>query len=154
MFIFRKGQTRIVGEMLLFAVGVLILSYIIVTFGIVQTGVYDLSVNDQLQGIANHVKSAAMKLTSTDDAVTSMIIDLPLTLSGQEYVIKLMTDETTGKPMVNVSIITDPDRHVNEELFNTGSVYNIAETVLRSSSAYYIIKLESDTLSMEYYKFS
>ena len=159
MMVYSKGQTRVIGEMLLFAIGVMILSYIMIIFGIVQTGVYDLSVTDQLQSTALFVKSTAVKLTNAEDAVSSMIIELPLRLSGEEYGIKLQTvgEAPDIKYLVNVSILADPDTFVTEVLFNTGSDYIIQETVLRSSSIYYVVKLEKKgnekELSMEYYKF-
>ena len=155
VFRIKKGQTRVVGEMLFFAIGVLILSYIIITFGIVQTGVHELSRNDQLQSVANYIKTGTIRLTNLDnlggtEPGINITIELPQSIAGEDYGIELSKD---GDNKLTVFLLSDPNVYVTEELFNIGSDYNIEESVFTGNARYYILMLNGNAISMEYYRF-
>lgn len=152
----RKGQNRVVGEMLLFAVGIIILSYIIMTFGTAQAGINKLSVNDQLQNVADYIKSAVTEI-SNKGARSNITIQLPIRVSGEEYIIRLNKIGTSPeKNALTVLLARDLSVNVTEELFNIGIGYNIEDiepVELRSSSVYYVVSLNpSKILKMEYYR--
>ncbi len=150
----QKGQTRIVGEMLLFAVGVMILSYILITFGILQTGINELSVADQLQGVNNYIKTSFMTVANTEADRVNITIELPLKVSGHEYIIEIYNDEVTLDDYYLVTyLITEPSTNTTGQLFNSRNDYIIEETVLRSTNVYYVVKLEDEKLSIEYFQF-
>ncbi|MAH43521.1 hypothetical protein CL614_07450 [archaeon] len=150
----RKGQTRIVGEMLLFAVGVMILSYILITFGIVQTGVNELSVVDQLRGVNNYITTTFMTVANTESSRANMTIELPLRVSGFDYIIEIYNDEETLDDYYLVTYLADePSTNTTEQLFNSRNNYIIEETVLRSTNVHYVVKLEDEKLSIEYFQF-
>ena len=150
--IIRKGQTRIVGEMLLFAVGVMILSYILITFGIVQSGINEISAIDQIQGVNNYIKTSFMAVANTEADRANITFELPLRVSGQDYIIEIYDDEDNNYYLVTY-LVNEPSTNTTEQLFNSRMDYIIEETVLRSTNVYYVVKLEDNKLSIEYFQF-
>jgi len=123
-----KGQYRIVTEVMLFAIGVAITSYVILSFGNVHAAIADLSLRDNMDGVANLVVNGLVKASAIKN--TTLRIEIPDKIAQYTYKIALSGDQ------INVSSMDKPDIFVIKQLFNMSQNYIISgETV---SSAKFI----------------
>lgn len=107
-----KGQYRIISEILLFAIGIMITSFVILNFSTLEVSVKKISLNDQLEGIADSVSTAIAKLANTDNATIRLAI--PEKVSNSAYRISIK-DVDGGKLIINT---LDGSATIERELFN------------------------------------
>ena len=143
----RKGQHRIISELLLFAVGIVITSYVIINFNAMQDSMKKIAVSDQLETVADIVSAAVVKVANTDNATIKLMV--PYLVSGKQYKISLK-DVDGGKILINT---LDGSAYVERQLFNidydntisSNRIINNSE-VISSAQFIEIVKNEKITL--------
>jgi len=134
---YSKGQYRIISEILLFGVGILITSYVIVNFDNLQSATKQLTLNDQMNNVADLVSTAIVKASIQDNATIRLTI--PDKISDSIYRISIK-DAGGGKIIISK---LDGTASVERQLFNinynntinNGNVINNSEV---ASSAQFI----------------
>ena len=145
--IYRKGQYRIVSEILLFLIGILITSFIIINFGNVEDSVKKISVRDQLESVGNSVATAIVKVANADNA--TIRLSIPDMVSKNIYRISLRS--TNGGEMILSTL--DGNTSVKRQIFNidydnTGSNNHVINDsdVVSSAEFIEIVKNEKITI--------
>jgi len=134
-----KGQYRVVTEVLLFAIGVAITSYVVLSFSNVHDVTTDLSLRDNMNGVANLVANAMVKSSINENS--TIRISIPDQISRYVYIITVSGDE------IIVSSIDKPDIFVTKQLFNMSQNYIISgETV--SSAKFIEIRLVDNEIRL------
>src|SRR3989338_3862111 len=62
-----RGQYRIISEIILFSVGILITGYVLINFNSLQSSTAALTLDDQMNGVADAVATAIIKVASEDN---------------------------------------------------------------------------------------
>lgn len=109
---YMKGQYRIVLEVMLFAIGVAITSFVLVSFQDMQQNVSDVSITDQLNSVLNNVINGIVKASLNKNSIVR--IDIPVTISKKIYRIRF--DENSKKLIAQ--LLQRPDINVTKEIFN------------------------------------
>ncbi|MBI2076700.1 MAG: hypothetical protein HYT72_05635 [Candidatus Aenigmarchaeota archaeon] len=119
-----KGQYRLVSEVLLFAAGVAMASFVIVSFTSVKDAISKGSVSDQLVSVSNLITTSLVKV-SQNNAV--LRIKIPGAISGKGYRIRAV--DGNGNPcekgkdcFLNLSI--DGESYARQ-VFNISQNYKI-----------------------------
>ena len=107
-----KGQYRVISEILLFLVGILITSYIIINFGNVENTIKKISLRDQMESVSDIVATAIAKVASADNA--TIRLSIPYLISSNQYKIELK-DTDGGKLVVRTS---DGNASIERQIFN------------------------------------
>ncbi|MBI2232471.1 MAG: hypothetical protein HYU56_01000 [Candidatus Aenigmarchaeota archaeon] len=105
-----KGQNIIIGEILLFAIGIAIANYVIFSFQKAQDKTTEIAIKDNFRAIANTVSAAAAKAVESGNI--SVRIQLPEKMSGRQYSIYLKNDYIVVFDLLNSEI------NVTQKLFN------------------------------------
>ena len=142
-----KGQYRILSEILLFSIGILITSYVIINFNNLQTATKEVTLKDQLENIADTVSTAIVKAAETGNA--SIRLTIPAKVSGSLYKISIK-DVEGGKLIIST---LDGSTSIERQLFNidydntisTNGIINNSE-VASSAQFIEIVKNEKITL--------
>ena len=107
-----KGQYRIISEIILFGVGILITSYVIINFNNLQSAVKEITLDDQMNSVADVVSAAVIKVASADNASIRLVI--PDKISDSIYRIAIR-DADGGKLVISK---LDGTASVERKLFN------------------------------------
>jgi hypothetical protein len=111
-----KGQYRIVSELILFGVGIMITTYVIVNFGSVQETVKDVTLRDQLESIADVVSTAIVKTSNCESCVIRLSIPDKVSDSLYKIYIKSEYEDITGGVLIINTV--DGKVSVQRQLFN------------------------------------
>jgi hypothetical protein len=122
-----KGQYRILIEILLFAIGVSITSFIVISFRDVQLFLTERSSESQMESVSNYVSSAIMNIRYNSTSK----IKIPEKISESDYVILADCDES--KCQLNVTTVSFNGINVTKQLFNMGLDYIITGSVAGAS---------------------
>lgn len=134
----RKGQYKIVSEVLMFGIGIGIAVLVVGVFQNVSKTVFDVGIDDQLYEVATLVSSSIIKvMESSTDATLSLRV--PPKLSDKEYMIAVETNASTNSYQVVVFMEKNPEMRIVQKLFNIGQDNNIIITGAVLSSSEYII---------------
>ncbi len=144
---YSKGQYRIISEILLFGVGIIIMSYVIVNFDTLENSVQEITINDQLNSVADLVSTAVVKVANQENA--TIRIKVPSKISDSFYRISLK-DADGGKLVIRE---IDGPAFVERQLFNinynntinNGNIINNSE-VISSAQFIEIVKNEKITI--------
>ncbi|MFH1420433.1 MAG: hypothetical protein ABIG30_00520 [Candidatus Aenigmatarchaeota archaeon] len=142
----RKGQTRIIGEMLLFSTGVIIVGYVLIIFSSAQANITQLSTQDQVASVAKLVKTAIMSAAESGSSNVEVRFEIPTSVSGKDYVIELNED---GDNLLRLYLYENPDTSITEELFNIGQKYTIQESVLTGSAKYLVLEIADNNIMLK-----
>ena len=129
-----KGQQRVVNEVMIFAVGIAITTFIIFSFQNISDGISRISVEDQLISVSNLISSGIVKAAGTDSIIR---LRIPKDVSGMIYKISLRDDNIT------VATIEKPVS-LSKEIFNIANPYIIRGEVFSSAEYIDIISSGSD----------
>ncbi|MFA4820302.1 MAG: hypothetical protein WC613_05090 [Candidatus Aenigmatarchaeota archaeon] len=148
---YSKGQYRLISEMLLFLLGIMITSYVIVNFNTLQAGVKTMAVKDQMENVIDTVASAIVKVANTNNATIRVVI--PGKVSENVYKISIKDQRDLKGGIINVSAL-DGSVSVERQLFNidydntisSNHIINNSE-VVSSAQLIEIIKNEKITIS-------
>jgi len=119
-----KGQYQIINEILIFAVGIVLVGVFLLTFQSLQNSVGDLSTKDQLETVSNYIASGIVKAYSIGNS--ELRLEIPEKIGNDIY--RIYANE-------NLTLFASGYNYT-KELFNIGKNYNITGGTL--SSAKYI----------------
>ena len=143
----KKGQYRIVSEILLFLVGMLITTFVIINFGSVENSVKKISLNDQLESVGDTVATAIAKVASFDNA--TIRLSIPDKVSNNVYRITITNANGGEMTLTTLDGTTSIKRQIfNIDYDNTNSnnhVINNSE-VVSSAEFIKIVKNEKITI--------
>lgn len=83
----RKGQILIIEEMMMFALGALIIIGIIFIFKVVNDGILEFVQDGQTEEINGYIKAHIVSLNSMNCTRCHITVKIPETISGEEYTI-------------------------------------------------------------------
>ena len=134
----KKGQYKVVSEVLMFGIGIGIAVLVVGVFQNVSKTVFDVGIDDQLYEVATLVSNSIIKvMESSTDATLSLRV--PPKLSDKEYMIAVEKNDSTNSYQVAVFMEKKPEMRIVQKLFNIGQDNNINITGAVLSSSEYII---------------
>ena len=80
----KKGQYRIISEILLFAAGLAIASFVVVTLNDLKDSISETSARDQMLSISNLISTSLIKSMSEN---TTIRLQIPDTISNEVYTV-------------------------------------------------------------------
>ena len=122
-----KGQERIIGEILIFAIGLAITSFVVVNFDSVEQSIDAISSTDQLDRIADVVQAAVVKVSLAGDATVRLHV--PAQISANDYRIQLVDDHVLVSLLDNETQVTRKIFNINKKYVISGNVVGSAEYV-------------------------
>ena len=128
-----KGQGLIFEQVILFSIGVVIFIMCFAVFNIYQNYFSTVNINDQLDQLRSWVSSNILKLTENPDANSSIILEIPRRLAGEEYEIEL---NEAGIRVMSYATLTEKQT----PLFNMSAQYNLSGKVVSSGRRFIIYK--------------
>jgi hypothetical protein len=129
-----KGQYRILMEVMLFALGIAITSFVMVNFRDLRTSTDEISIKDQLNTVLNSVINAVVKSSLT--ANSAIRTDIPYTVSGHSYKIFVENKYLTALDTVDQSI------RVSRKIFNIDEPMNRIEGEVYSGAG--VVEVTND----------
>lgn len=115
-----KGQYRILTEVLLFAIGVAITSYIIISFDDVHEVLSENSIQSQLNSVNNYIASGIIKGYGKNSTIK---LQVPDSVSGVNY--RYFLDCNDEICSINSTSLDSSNIKVSKKLFNVGIDYII-----------------------------
>ncbi|MFC2142772.1 hypothetical protein ACFLQN_00025 [Candidatus Aenigmatarchaeota archaeon] len=137
-----KGQHRIIREIFLFAIGVAITSFIVLSFNNVQYATNKLAMNDQMTSVSNLVTSGIIKATESEESIIR--IEIPEKMSGETYIINI--DGNDGE--IIVSLFDDPSINLTKKIFNINQDYFMTGNVI-STARFFEITREGNNIKIK-----
>ena len=135
------GQYRIVSEIFIFGIGLVIASFVAVTFDDMRVSISESSARDQMVSVANVISSSLIKAMAGG---TTIRLQVPETISGEVYIISFQSSNGDACIISNCMLrLTTVERRitVTQQLFNisqshiiNGNVYSSARYIEISSS--------------------
>ncbi|MEM7819574.1 MAG: hypothetical protein QXD48_01975 [Candidatus Aenigmatarchaeota archaeon] len=116
-----KGQYRIITEIMLFAIGLSITSYIVISFGNVQEVMMNITMKDNMNDIANLILNGLIK--SSMNINSTIKLSIPEKISNEEYKISIKNDE------IRISSLKT-GVYIVRQLFNISQSYSINTEVV------------------------
>ena len=119
-----KAQNRIITEILLFAIGIILTSYVIISFGGIEDSVNKITLMDDFSIIADYVTSAVIKVSETDNS--AIRLSIPVQLSRNTYKIQLKgNDENT----ITISSFENPELKLVQHLYKIRNKIILSEVI-------------------------
>jgi hypothetical protein len=135
----KKAQTMIFEQVILFSIGVTIFVMCFAAFNIYQDYYESVSLNDQMGQLKSWITSHVIRIIENRDANTSIILEIPRRISGEEYEIEF-DDE-------GISIVSFLSRTVKKApLFNLTEQYNFSGRVTSTGRQFVIYKKGKDII--------
>lgn len=138
-----KGQYKIVSEIMLFAAGVAIASFVIISFSGVKDVITRNAMNDQLASVSDLIATAIIKASQSNSVVR---IEVPATISGEAYRISVIDKNrntgvcTKGNDcFLNLSLGSGSEA---KQVFNISQNYNIKGDVASTAAFIEIISMK------------
>lgn len=127
-----KGQYRIVMEIMLFAIGIAITSFVLVSFQDLQKSTDTISTRNQMDTVLNTVLNGMVKASLTQNSIVR--VEIPPAISGRTYRIfvrdgKNLTAMDSKDPTLNASRkifnIDAPNNRVSGDVTSSARVIEI-----------------------------
>lgn len=136
-----KGQYFVVVEVLLFAIGVAITSFILVNFTNIEDSIGRLSMNDQMRSVSDVILNGITQVSSAP-ADASLVVKIPEKLSDRPYLIQA---SPSGEE-IQIIDVTDRANTLNLKIFNIPEEYSLEVNSISSGSSHVrISKLTDDS---------
>jgi hypothetical protein len=141
-----KGQYRIVSEIMLFAIGVVIASFVILNYQNLQGILTELTLKDNLLSVSDTLSAGILKAAESNSIVR---IRIPYEISGKMYTISVKNDT------IILASFENPAINVTQQLFNISQSHNItlSGNILLSSSRYLQIRTLDDKIVIEEWRY-
>ena len=143
----KKGQYRIISEILLFLVGILITSFVIIDFGNVESSVKKVSLKDQLESVGDTVATAIVKVANVDNA--TIRLSIPDKVSNNIYKISITSANGGEMTLTTLDGTTSVKRQIfNIDYDNTNSNNHVINNsdIVSSAGFVEVVKNEKITL--------
>lgn len=121
----RKAQTVIFEQMILFAIGVSIFITCFAVFNMYQGYFVSLSMNDQLGQMKNWVSSHILRLIQNEDSNSSIILEIPRRIGGEEYEIQISADGINVTSLLTMTSKKSPLFNLDEKYGFSGTANSI-----------------------------
>ena len=146
-FTYNKGQYRLISEILLFLIGMLITSFVIINFNNVQASVEQITLRDQLESVSDYVATAIVKVSAADNA--TIRLSVPEKMSEKIYSISIK-DADGGKLIINTigGSLTLERQIFNIDYDNTNSNNHIINNSEVASSAGFIEIVKNEKITI------
>jgi len=143
------GQYKILSEILIFAIGIAITSYVVLSFSGVRDFIGVVSAQDKLENVANMVINTVVK--SAEDN-SFLVMEIPETISGSAYFMKMVDRDgdvcDKGEEcFVNLTTSVFTGISVKKQLFNISQNYNIKGDV-HSTARFLTIYSKEDEITL------
>jgi hypothetical protein len=116
-----KGQYKIVLEVMFIFIGILITTYVLITFRSLNTSIDTISVEDNFNAVANNAVIAVLKVSTNNNSIVRFSV--PDKISNHVY--KIVLDDENGQ----VVVVSTKDSRINV----TRQIFNItADRIIRS----------------------
>lgn len=143
------GQYKILSEILIFAIGMAITSYVVLSFSGVRDFIGTVSAEDKLENVANTVINAAVKSAGSNSL---LVVEIPETISGSAYTIKMLDRDgdicDKGEDcFVNLTTSVFTGISVKRQLFNISQNYNIKGDV-HSTARFLTVYSKADEITL------
>lgn len=129
-----KGQYKIVVEIMLFAIGLSITSYVILSFGNVQRSVENVTTIDNMDLVGDVIIDGIIKASQIGNSTVKLTI--PEHISSSNYKVTIENDEMT------ISSLQNPSIFVKRQIFNISQIYSISNRSIVSAAKF--IEIKSD----------
>ena len=121
-----KGQQRIVSEVLIFAIGIGIASFVALSFQTLTDSLSRTSVEDHLTSIANVVRSGMIKAAGTDSIIR---LRIPRDVSDMIYKVSVQDDTITIRTMEKGFFVSEKIFNIDHPYIISGEVFSSAEYI-------------------------
>ena len=135
--------SRIVSEMLLFALGIAITTFVIFQFNIVEDNIGRQSFDAQLSAISNSVMNVVKNVQYADNAYVRL--EVPPKLSGNDYTISFINEP---KKLLIISRSGTPSENFVREIFNIEESYMVSGSVV-SGSRFIAVSKQGDQIALQ-----
>ncbi|MCD6381768.1 MAG: hypothetical protein J7L43_02205 [Candidatus Aenigmarchaeota archaeon] len=133
------GQFRIVEETLFFMIGIIIVSIVIYSFNTIEADLKNVSMEDQLRGVAEEVEDGIVKVVGFDNAYLK--VEIPKKICERFYVVKLSGDNLIVYDYEN------PRMNVTEKIFGLGYMKS-SDGYVYSTAGYIVINSSSNKITI------
>lgn len=133
-----KGQYKIVVEIMLFAIGLSITSYVILSFGNVQKSVENVTTIDNMNVVGDVIINGIIKASQTGNSTVKLTI--PAQISSSNYRVTIENDELT------ISSIQNPSIFIKRQIFNISQIYSISNRSIASAAKFIEIKSDGNNI--------
>ncbi|HLD49262.1 MAG TPA: hypothetical protein VJB11_02765 [archaeon] len=130
-----KGQYRILNEVLLFTIGIAILSFVIISFSNVQENVNMIVMDNDLETVSDIFATGIIKSLYMNSSIR---VAIPTEFSDESYIISI------GGNTIKLTSTKNPSYVVSKELFNINQNHNIKGDAL-SSGEFFSIETRGNT---------
>ncbi|MFH0832567.1 MAG: hypothetical protein V1900_02520 [Candidatus Aenigmatarchaeota archaeon] len=139
-----KAQYRILEEILIFSLGIAIVSFVMINFQHLHDSMSGVAIESQLTSVSNMLTAAIIKSSLSNNSVIRMSI--PETISDNEYQIKIAD---SGGRTCNVGDecllkLSCTDTIISQRLFNISQTHNIIGNVVSGSRYIRIVSNSTD----------
>ncbi|MBI4896501.1 MAG: hypothetical protein HY832_03040 [Candidatus Aenigmarchaeota archaeon] len=134
-----KGQYKVISQILIFAIGIAVAGFVLISFDRVGNVVHDASINDGLVGVSDIIVNAISRAVQQDG--TNITIQIPKKIGDTPYTIAMNATHLILKPM-GVSSIT-----VSREVFNIDAQYTVIS--IPSSAEFIDISFSNNNVGMK-----
>ena len=129
----KKAQSLIFEQVILFSIGVVIFIICFAVFNIYQNYYSSVSINDQMDQLRSWVSSNIIKLIENREANSSIILEIPRRLAGEEYEIEISNEGIRVMSLMSMMSKETP-------LFNISSQYALSGKVVSTGRRFIIYK--------------
>jgi hypothetical protein len=133
-----KGQYKIVVEIMLFAIGLSITSYVILSFGNVQRSVENVTTVDNMDVVGDVIINGIIKASQIGNSTVKLTI--PEQISTSNYEVNIENDELT------ISSIQNPSIFIKRQIFNISQIYSISNRSIASAAKFVEIKSDGTNI--------
>ena len=133
----KKGQYRVVSEILMFGLGILITIYVVVNFNNIEAFITKTSKEQQYRSAVNVVRTSMILGSYSNSSVK---FSLPYQIAGKPYNVILNDGSCSIFESCNI-IVLDPEtgERVSKEIFNMTQSYSISGDVISTARDFEII---------------
>ena len=131
----QKGQYRILNEVFVFALGIAILSFVIISFGSVQDNLNLVLLENNMEAISDVFSIGIIKASMINSSIRT---DIPPEFLGHQYIISIDGN------IIKLTSMKNPSYIVSKELFNMNETHNIKGDIISSGEFFLISSVNNN----------
>ena len=121
-----KGQHRILMEVMFFAIGLGITSFVVVSFQGVQKDSDSVSIKDQMETVLNNVLNGIVKASAAESSIVR--VEIPTVISGRTYKIFVQNGGN-----LSITDLKDSSINTTRKIFNIDKSYIVQGEAVSSA---------------------
>ncbi len=134
-----KGQYQVIFEIMLFAIGVSIASFVLVNFQNLKEKTDEISIKDQMNTILNSVINGIVKASVADNSIVK--VTTPQTISGRSYKIFIENNQ-----YITIEDLTDSSIQSTRKILNLNKPGDRIKGEVTSASAQALITYDGNEI--------